>query len=135
MDLVEKLWGRRGRFAYAFRSLLESGAPIAFGSDAPVETADPLAGIYAAVTRRRPDGRPAGGWYPQERLPVEAAVRAYTLGAAYAAGAERDCGSLEPGKRADFVVLSEDILRGPPETILQARVTHTVVDGEVVYGA
>jgi predicted amidohydrolase YtcJ len=134
MDLVDRLWGARGRHAYAFRSLLESGAHLAFGSDAPVETADPLAGLYAAVARRRADGRPHGGWYPQERLSVESAVRAYTIDAAYAAGVESRSGSLAAGKFADFVVLSQDVLASPPEAILETRVTHTVVGGALVFG-
>jgi predicted amidohydrolase YtcJ len=135
MDLVDRLWGRRGRYAYAFRSLLASGAAVAFGSDAPVETPDPLAGLYAAVARRRADGRPIGGWHPAERLSVEEAVRGYTLGAAHAAGLEAQSGSLAPGKWADVAVLSVDVFDQPPEAILDARVTHTVVGGEVVYAA
>ena len=135
MDLVDKLWGARGRYAYAFRSLHESGTQLAFGSDAPVETPDPLAGLYAAVARRRADGRPTGGWYPEERLGIADAVAAYTTGAAYAVGMERELGRLTPGYYADLTVLSEDILRGDPEKILAARVTATIVDGEIVYAA
>lgn len=135
MELVDRLWGRRGRYAYAFRSLLASGASLAFGSDAPVETADPLAGVYAAVARRRANGQPAGGWYPQERISIGAAVHAYTVGAACAAGDEDRGGSLTPGKHADFIVLSTDIMQAPPEAILDARVTHTVFAGEVVFTA
>jgi predicted amidohydrolase YtcJ len=134
MDLVDQLWGTRGRYAYAFRSLLESGARLAFGSDAPVETPDPLAGLYAAVARRRPDGRPHDGWYPEERLTVEDAVRAYTVGAAYAAGLESRGGSLSADKFADFVELSQDVLTSPAEAILETRVTHTVVGGRLVFG-
>jgi predicted amidohydrolase YtcJ len=135
MDLVDRLWGNRGRYAYAFRSLLASGATLAFGSDAPVETPDPLAGLHAAVTRRRADGRPAHGWYPEERLSVEDALRAYTQGAAYAAGQEEIAGRLAPGCLADFVVLDHDITGGPAESILDTRVRHTVVNGEVVFSA
>jgi predicted amidohydrolase YtcJ len=135
MDLVDRLWGTRGQGAYAFKSLLESGAVLAFGSDAPVETADPLAGLFAAVTRRRPDGRPAGGWYPAQRLTIREALVGYTTGAAYAAGLEDDAGSLTAGKRADFVVLSRDVVAEPPESILAARVDLTVFDGEVAYSA
>ena len=113
----------------------DAGTALAFGSDAPVETADPLAGIYAAATRRRPGGRPADGWYPQERIGVDDAVRAYTAGAAYAAGVEARVGRLAPGLRADFVALSEDIMRAPAAAIPSARVTLTVFDGEVVYQA
>ena len=135
MDLVDRLWGARGRYAYAFRSLHESGAVLAFGSDAPVETPDPLAGLYAAVARRRPDGRPAGGWYPEERITVEQALRAYTVGAAYAVGAEHQLGRLVTGSYADLTVLTEDVLVGEPEEILAARTAHTIVNGRVVYSA
>jgi predicted amidohydrolase YtcJ len=133
MDLVDKLWGARGRYAYAFRSLLDSGAALAFGSDAPVETPDPLAGLYAAVTRQRPDGSPPGGWQPAERVSALDAIRAYTTGAAYAAGLEHSVGRLTPGCVADFVVLSEDVMRAPAAAIPQTRVVQTVFDGEVVY--
>jgi predicted amidohydrolase YtcJ len=135
MDLVDRLWGERGRYAYAFRSLLDSGAALAFGSDAPVESPDPLAGMYAAVARRRADGRPPEGWYAAERIDAAAALRAYTAGAAFAAGLEGRCGTLTPGKWADVTVLSRDVLAGPAETILETRVTHTVCAGEVVYAA
>jgi predicted amidohydrolase YtcJ len=135
MDLVDSLWGARGRYAYAFRSLLDTEAVLAFGSDAPVETPDPLAGLYAAVARRRPDGRPAGGWYPEERLTVTETVRAYTVGAAYAAGLERVSGRLAPGCWADFTVLSQDVFEGEPQRILETRVAMTVVDGKLVYAA
>ncbi|HEU5316463.1 MAG TPA: amidohydrolase [Chloroflexota bacterium] len=133
MDLVDKLWGARGRYAYAFKSLLDSGAHLAFGSDAPVETPDPLAGLYAAVARRRPDGRPEGGWYPQECIDIAQAVKAYTVGAAYAAGAEAVSGRLAPGYWADVTILTEDLITGPAEAILRSRVAHTIVDGRIVY--
>ncbi|MGH2352980.1 MAG: amidohydrolase family protein, partial [Chloroflexota bacterium] len=110
------------------------GAPLAFGSDAPVETPDPLAGLHAAVTRRRADGTPPGGWYPEERIAVADAVRAYTLGAAYAAGDESRGGSLAPGQPADFAVLSHDVMQEPPDVILETRVVQTVFHGKVVYG-
>jgi predicted amidohydrolase YtcJ len=134
-DLVDRLWGARGRYAYAFRSLLDHGARLAFGSDAPVETPDPLAGLYAAVARRRADGDPEGGWYPEERISLEVALRAYTTGAAYAAGLEEMAGTLGPGKWADVTCLSRDVLREPAEALLETTVTHTVVGGEVVYSA
>jgi predicted amidohydrolase YtcJ len=135
MDLVDALWGARGRYAYAFASLRASGAVLAFGSDAPVETPDPLAGLYAAVTRRRADGRPAGGWHSEERLSAADSIAAYTTGAAYAAGRERELGRLAPGYRADLVVLTQDVVAGPPERILDARVAQTVVNGRVVFSA
>ena len=135
MDMADRHWGPRARWSYAWRSLLESGARLAFGSDAPVESMQPLRGIHAAVTRQRPDGTPTGGWYPEERLTVEQAVAAYTLGAAYASGEESVKGSLVPGKLADVVVLSQDIFRIPPAEILATRVEHTILGGQVVYSA
>lgn len=96
---------------------------------------EPLRGIHAAVTRQRPDGSPAGGWYPEERLTAAEAVAAYTLGAAYASGEESLKGSLVPGKLADVVVLSQDLLAIPPSEILSTRVEHTILGGQVVYSA
>ncbi|MBU0491474.1 MAG: amidohydrolase [Chloroflexi bacterium] len=139
-EVADRLWGSRARYAYAWRSLLDRGTRLAFGSDGPIEDIDPLAGIYATVTRKHPDptvpqarGEPAEGWYPEECLSVEEAVRAYTLDAAYAAGEEHIKGSLTPGKLADIVVLSRDILSEPPPAILKTRVNMTILDGKVVY--
>ena len=99
MLIAERYWGARCRGAYAWKSLLDAGAALAFGSDCPVEICDPLAGIHAAVTRRRADGSPgAQGWRPEQRLTVEQAVHAYTLGAAFAAGWESDLGSIRVGQ-------------------------------------
>ena len=133
MELVDRLWGSRGRYAYAFGSLEATGATLAFGSDAPVETPDPLQGIYAAVTRRRPDGNPDGGWYPEERLTAARAIAAYTTGAAWASGDEGVVGELSPGSRADLVVLSGDPFTASPEALARLRVCATVFEGEVVY--
>lgn len=133
MELVDRLWGSRGRYAYAFASLEATGATLAFGSDAPVEVPDPLAGIHAAVTRRRGDGSPDGGWYPEERLPVASAIAAYTTGAAWAGNDEGRLGVLAPGARADLVVLSTDPYRAAPDDLSRLRVCATVFDGEVVH--
>jgi hypothetical protein len=136
MDMAERHWGRRCDLAYAWRSVLETGARLAFGSDCPVETLDPLAGIHAAVTRRRVDGRPgADGWVPAQRLTIAQAVHAYTLGAAYASGEARIKGSLTPGKLADLAVLSHDIFDIDPMEILDTRVKMTVFDGRIVHRA
>ncbi len=137
MLAAERFWGpERCRLAYAWRSLLNTGACLAFGSDAPVEPFDVLAGIHAAVTRRRPDGTPGpDGWQPQERITAMEAVRAYTLGAAYASGEEAIKGSLTPGKLADMVVLSRDITACPAEEILSTRVEATILGGRIVYQA
>jgi len=135
MDMVEQHWGEeRGRGAYAWRSLLDSGAKLVFGSDCPVEPLDPLAGIHAATTRRRADGSPGPeGWHPEQRITVEDAVRAYTLDAAYASGEEREKGSITPGKLADLVVLSQDIFVVPAMSILETEVEATILGGQFVY--
>jgi predicted amidohydrolase YtcJ len=136
MFAADRLWGARcAQGAYAWRSLQSAGALLAFGSDCPVETFDPLLGIHAAVTRQYGDGQPPGGWYPDERLSVADAVRAYTLGAAYAAGEEADKGSLLPGKLADLLLLDRDPFTIDPATIPQTKVTATLVGGEVVSGS
>ena len=114
--------------------MLDSGANLAFGSDCPVETLDPLPGIHAAVTRRSPDGRPGPeGWIPAQRLTVTEAVHAYTMGAAQASGEAHLKGSLSPGKLADVTVLSRDIFTVEPVKILDSRVTMTIFDGRIVF--
>ncbi len=134
MLIAERFWGKRCAGAYAWRSLLDAGTVIAFGSDAPVEDLDVLKGIHAAVTRRRPDGTPGPeGWHPEQRISVEEAVRAYTVGSAYASGEEAIKGSLSPGKLADLVVLSQDIFGIDPMEILGTEVLATMVGGEFVY--
>ena len=101
-----------------------------------MESLDPLRGIHAAVTRRRPDGSPGEeGWYPEQRLTVAEAVRAYTRGTAYAAGQEAVAGSITPGKLADLVVLSRDIFTCDPMDILNTEVLATVLDGRFVHRA
>jgi predicted amidohydrolase YtcJ len=134
MEMAEQHWGQRCDLSYAWRSMLDSGAVLAFGSDGPIETLDPLAGIHAAVTRRRADGQPhPEGWIPSQRLAVGEAVRAYTLGVAHASGEEHLKGSLAPGKLADLVVLSDDIFAIEPMKILDTRVVMTVFDGQIVF--
>lgn len=125
----------RAARAMPFRSLDAAGAVQAFGSDYPVFSMRALAGIYAAVTRTTPQGTPAGGWQPHERISVEAALRHFTVDAAYASFDEEDKGTLAPGKLADFVVLSEDILSPPPDRILKAKVMLTVMDGRDTFRA
>ncbi len=131
--VADRVWGQRGRYAYAFRSLLDAGTNLAFGSDCPVAPLNPLLGIQAAVLRQDRKGKPEGGWYPAERLTVAEAVRGYTLGAAYAVGLEDVLGSISPGKLADMVVLSRDIFTIPPEEISDTQVDYTIFDGQVVY--
>lgn len=121
--------------AYAWASMLKAGAGLAFGSDAPVEVSDPFAGIAAAITREGPDGQPAGGWQPQEKLTRMQALAAYTTGAAYAGFAETRLGQLRPGWRADFVLVDVDPLSATPEKIRAAKVTQTWVGGKLVWEA
>jgi predicted amidohydrolase YtcJ len=135
MLIADRLWGARSAHSYAWRSLLDAGAVLAFGSDAPVETLNVLAGLHAAVTRRRADGTPGpNGWYGEQRLTMAEAVYAYTMGAAYASGEEMIKGSLAPGKLADLVVLSQDIFTIDPAAILETEVVGTMVGGAWVYG-
>lgn len=129
-------WGARSRLAYAWSSLLSTGAVLAFGSDAPVETPDILQGIYAAVTRRRADGFPSEeGWYPEECVTPQEAVYAYTMGAAYSGCEEATKGSITAGKLADLVVLDRDIFERPAAEILETQVLKTMVGGAFVYEA
>jgi len=133
---VDAYWGKRGELAYAFRTLLNTGARLAFGSDAPVETPNPFVGIHAAVTRQRADGAPAvEGWHPEEKLTVAEAVAAYTTGAAYAESWEKQMGSITPGNYADFIVPDRDIFTCDPTTIKDTIVQLTVIGGETVYRA
>lgn len=125
----------RAAWTYAFRSLMNAGATLAFGSDCPVESIDPLLGIHAAVTRQNAQGVPEQGWYPAQRITVTEAVRAYTLGAAKASGDERRAGSLTAGKRADVIVLSQDIFEIPPREIMSTRIARTISGGQVVFEA
>lgn len=134
MMIAERYWGARCRTAYAWKSLLDTGAALAFGSDCPVEIADPLAGIHAAVTRRRPDGSPGKeGWHPEQKVSIEQAVRAYTLGAAFAAGREKELGSIAPGKLADLTILDRDIFSMPPHEIRGTAASATMVGGRFVH--
>ncbi len=124
--MADAYLGARARYAYAFKSLLNAGAQVVFGSDCPVETLDPWVGIHAAVTRERATGEPRGGWYPEEKLSVEEAVRGY-LPPLSQTGEGRGGG--------DFIVLSQDIFTIPPREILSTRVEYTIVGGKIVYAA
>lgn len=118
---------------YAFRSLMDAGAKVSFGSDWFVAPLNPIAGIYAAVTRRSANGKYPNGWQPQEKVTVEEAVKAYTVTNAWAAFKESDMGVIQKGKIADMVILDRDIFSIPPETIIDANVDITILDGKVVY--
>jgi len=131
---AEKIIGpERIKTSYAWHSLLEHGAVLAFGSDWPVAPLDPISGIYAAVTRRTLDGKNPQGWIPGERITVAQAVHAYTMGSAFAEHQETVKGSIEVGKLADLAVLSGDIFHMPPEKIQTTRVVTTVFDGKIIY--
>ena len=128
----KRIGPERIKTTYAFRSLLDSGARLAFGTDWPVAPLNPLVGIYAAVTRETADGMNPHGWVPEQKISLEEAVRAYTAGSAYAEFGEREKGTLEAGKLADVVVLSQDIFRIDPEEIPKTKVVYTVVGGKVI---
>jgi predicted amidohydrolase YtcJ len=132
-DIADRYWGARSRLAYAWQSLRRAGTRLAFGSDAPVEIPDVFQGLYASVTRKRPEEPDRPSWYPDESLPIDEAVRAYTEMPAYAAGTESFLGRLTEGYLADFVVLDGDPLTGPPEDLLRVQVAATIVGGTPVY--
>ncbi|SIN87903.1 hypothetical protein SAMN02745824_2141 [Parasphingorhabdus marina DSM 22363] len=119
--------------AYAWKSILDSGAKVAFGTDVPVESVNPFPGLAVAMTREDENGEPFGGWLPRERVTRIEAWRAYTLDAAYAGFAEDRIGSLEPGKRADFVIVADDLLLSSPADIRKFRVEQTWIAGRPVY--
>jgi hypothetical protein len=134
MAKVDRAWGERGSGAYAFASLLAAGTNLAFGSDTPVETMDPIAGLHAAVTRCNAAGEPPGGWRPEQRITAEAALRAYTRGCAAAVGEEATLGRIAAGCNADAVLLSRNILAERDEmALLDTHADVTIVAGEVVY--
>ena len=133
-----RLGSARIHDAYRFRSLLDAGIPVAFGTDWSVEPLDPRIGLYAAVTREAREGGPKGGWHPEEKLTIEEALDLYTRGSAYAEFAEARKGTLQPGKLADLVVFGEDLLalgRTEPARLLGARVDMTIAGGRIVFSA
>lgn len=132
INLIDRVLGEKGAWAYSFRSLLDTGLPVMFSSDCPVCDPAPLLGIHAAVTRQRQDSTPSGGWYPQARVTVSEAVRAYTSVPAAVHGAH-DLGSIALGNRADLAVFSRDFLSGATEDICSSRVDMTLFDGKIVY--
>jgi predicted amidohydrolase YtcJ len=128
---VDKIWGQRGRYTYAFRSLLEQGTAVAFGSDAPVAPIDPLLGIQAALTRQDTEQLPQGGWYPEETIKLEDAIAAYTIVPARLSGKAHQQGSISPGKWADMIVLDRNLFEINPRTIPETQIRLTVFDGQV----
>ncbi|MCO1335706.1 amidohydrolase [Microbulbifer sp. OS29] len=129
----DRLGEERLTGAYAWKTLLKQGTPIAAGSDFPVEPANPLFGLHAAITRRDRQGNPSKGWRTEEAMTLEQALRAFTLDAAYASHQEQVIGTLEPGKFADFILLDRNIFEMNPQEVWQAQVLETWVEGERVY--
>jgi predicted amidohydrolase YtcJ len=129
----KKIGKERAQRTYAFKSFLDSGVRIACGSDWYVAPLSPILGIYAAVTRRTLDGRNPDGWYPEQKLSLEEVIKGYTLDAAYAEFSEDIKGSIEEGKLADIVVISQDLFQIPPENIADTEVLMTVLNGKIVY--
>jgi len=133
---AEKRIGKeRCRGAYAWKSLLNAGAHIAFGTDWPVEPLDPMEGLYAAVTRKDRKGEPGDGWFPEEKISMEKAIELYTLGSAYASFEENIKGSIQAGKLADIVVLSQDLFEIPANKIMDTKVVYTIVGGRIIYSS
>jgi hypothetical protein len=118
--------------AYAWRKLMEAGALIANGSDFPVESPNPFFGLHAAITRQDHSNEPPGGWYPEERMTREEALTSFTLHAAYAGHQENLLGSLEAGKKADFILIDRDIMTVPSNEIWSTEVLQTWMNGQRV---
>lgn len=136
MDLADELLGTHDLIQYGVRSFIDAGVLTAFGTDAPVERPDPLATLYAAVTRQRPDGTPSGGWHAEERVSLEQALAAHTTGSWRAAGGFSPAGTLAPGQLADFVTLDIDLFAADsPSAMSRARAVLTAVDGDVRWSA
>jgi predicted amidohydrolase YtcJ len=131
--VVQRIGPERIKTTYAFRTLLDSDAPLAFGSDWPVASLDPLLGIFAAVTRRTSDGKNPDGWVPAQKTTLGEALHAYTAGNAWAVFADQQWGTLAPGRFADVVVLDHNLFTMAAESLATARVSATIVGGKVVY--
>jgi predicted amidohydrolase YtcJ len=135
MAVAERKWGmERCRYAYAWKSMLQAGIRVQFGSDAPVEHINPLLSFHAALARQNPAGSPQGGWFPSERLTLEETLHAFTVVPAWTSRREAQRGILAPGNVADLTIFAEDLSARSPEKLPAARVEMTIVNGEVVYG-
>ena len=134
MLMADRFWGERAALSYAWKTQLEHGAMLAFGSDAPVESPNPFWGLHAAVTRQRVDGSPGPqGWYPEQRLSLEQALHGFTTGAAYVAGWEDRLGKLAPGYLADLIVMESDPFECEPQQLHSLKPSATMVNGEWVF--
>ncbi len=131
----KRIGHERCKTSYAFRSFLDHGVRLAFGSDWTVAPLNPLLGIYAAVTRRTLDGKNPGGWFPEQKITLAEAIQAYTMGSAYAESGEKEKGSITVGKLADMVILDADLFAIPPEKIGDVKVRVTLIGGKIVYEA
>ena len=129
----KKIGKKRAAGTYAFRSLIDAGALLTFGSDWSVAPLDPLTGIYAAVTRRTIDGKNPKGWIPEQKITVEEALRSYTVNNAYAMFREKDVGTIAAGMLADLVILSDDLFSIPSENIESVKVDMTIVGGRITH--
>jgi predicted amidohydrolase YtcJ len=131
METAVKHWGSRTKDSYAIRTMLNSGATVVFGSDAPIEKIDPLPGIHATVTRRRADGSPgADGWHPEQKLTIAETIHGFTTAAAITSGQEARLGSIAPGKLADLTIFGRDIFTIPPDDLLEVEISGTMVGGQ-----
>ncbi|MEQ1645863.1 MAG: amidohydrolase family protein, partial [Pyrinomonadaceae bacterium] len=131
----KRLDAPRLKGTYAFRTILDSGGVLAFGSDSPVAPLNPILGVYGAVTRRTLDDKNPGGWIPEQKITVDETVRAFTWGSAYAEFQDHEKGTLGPGMIADFIILSDDIFTIEASKIRDVKVMKTFVDGKLVYEA
>jgi hypothetical protein len=124
----------RAKTTYAFRTFLDHGVRLAFGTDWTVAPLNPMLGLYAAVTRATLDGKHPNGWVPEQKISIQEAIEAYTLGSAYAEFQEKEKGSITPGKLADLVLISDNLLKMDPHALREAKVEMTMVGGKIVYG-
>ena len=130
MEMADRYWGERAQYSYAWRTVLNTGATLVFGSDCPIEPIEPLLGIYAAVTRRRPDGSHApDGWFTAQKLTMAETIHAFTWAAAYTSGQEGKTGSIAPGKLADLTIYDKDLFAVPDEELLDVKIAGTLVAG------
>jgi predicted amidohydrolase YtcJ len=128
-----KIGKKRAKSTYAFKSFLDAGVLVAFGSDWTVAPLDPISGIYGAVTRQTLDGKNPDGWVPEQKISMEEAIKGYTINGAFTEFAENVKGSIQEGKFADIVVLSQNLFEIPSEDILDTEVLITVFNGEIIY--
>ena len=134
MEMADKYWGERTKYSYAWRTMLDTGALLVFGSDSPVEPIDPMKGIYAAVTRKKLDGSyAADGWHPEQILTMQETIRAFTLAAAETAGTQGTQGSISPGKLADITVYDRDLFGIDLADVKETQVSATIVGGDIKY--